>query len=81
VLVRFLIAVVDLYTIVLIVRIVFSWMPEHARANQFYDFLHAITEPVMAPFRRVIPPMGGIDFSPILLFLILQGLSHVLRLL
>jgi len=35
----------------------------------------------MAPFRRVIPPMGGMDFSPILLFLILQGLSHVLRML
>ncbi len=30
-----------------------------------------ITEPIMAPFRRVIPPMGGLDFSPILIFLII----------
>ena len=30
-----------------------------------------ITEPIMAPFRRVIPPMGGLDFSPIFIFLII----------
>ncbi len=69
----FLIALIDIYTIVVIVRIVFSWMPPQARAGQFYEFLHAVTEPAMRPFRRVIPPLRGIvDLSPILLFLLLM---------
>jgi len=33
------------------------------------EFLWQLTEPVMAPLRSIIPPMGGLDFSPILLFI------------
>ena len=76
---RLLIAAVDLYTIVLIVRIVFSWLPPHTRANQFYVFVYAITDPVMRPVRRVIPPVSGFDLSPILLFLILRVARRLLR--
>ena len=38
-----------------------------------------LTEPVMAPVRKVIPPMGGMDFSPILIFIGIQILSGILR--
>ncbi len=77
--IRLLIAAVELYSIVLIVRIVFSWLPARARASQFYMFVHAITEPVMRPFRRVIPLVGGLDLSPILLLLILSAIKRLLR--
>jgi YggT family protein len=34
--------------------------------------LYDVTEPVMAPFRRLIPPIGGMDLSPILIFILLS---------
>lgn len=71
-------AVVDIYSIVLIVRILFSWLPPHTRDSQFYEFLYSITEPAMRPFRRLIPPMGGFDLSPILLFLALRVIRRLL---
>jgi YggT family protein len=40
--------------------------------NVVIRFIFEITEPVMGPFRRIIPPLGGMDFSPIVLFLVLQ---------
>jgi YggT family protein len=40
--------------------------------------LHQITEPLLAPARRILPPMGGLDFSPILVFLILGLLERML---
>ena len=33
--------------------------------------LHQVTEPILAPARRLIPPLGGLDFSPILVFMVL----------
>lgn len=40
--------------------------------------LHQLTEPVLAPARRLIPPLGGLDFSPILVFLLLGIVERVL---
>ena len=36
-------------------------------------FLEAVTRPVLAPFQKIIPPLGGVDISPIIVILILQG--------
>jgi YggT family protein len=36
-------------------------------------FLDAVTRPVLRPFQRIIPPLGGVDVSPIIVILILQG--------
>ena len=36
-------------------------------------FLEAVTRPVLRPFQRLIPPLGGVDISPIIVILILQG--------
>ena len=74
-----LLAAIDIYTIVLIVRIVFSWLPPRHRANEFYQFIYAITEPVMRPFRRLIPPIRGFDLSPIAVFIILSIIERILR--
>ncbi|RYZ86552.1 MAG: YggT family protein [Moraxellaceae bacterium] len=40
--------------------------------NPALTLLRQITEPVLAPFRKIIPPIGGLDLSPILFFMILQ---------
>ncbi len=62
--------IITLYEIVLIVRIVISWVPHNA-GHPAAVFLHKITEPVLAPVRRVIPSIGGIDLSPIIVFIAL----------
>lgn len=56
-------------------RIIISFLQVVVRMdpyNPLIKFIYEITEPLMAPFRRIIPPVGGMDFSPIVLFLVLQ---------
>jgi len=38
-------------------------------------FLDAVTHPILAPFQRIIPPLGGVDISPIIVLLLLQGIK------
>ncbi len=65
--------IIGLYKLVLIVRIALSWIP-HNPHNPIISFLYKITEPVLEPVRRVIPSIGGIDISPIVVFI---GLSFI----
>ncbi len=63
---------IDLYMIVLLVRCVLSFVP-HNRFHPAVQFLYRITEPVLDPIRRVIPPIGGVlDISPLIVMLILS---------
>ncbi len=61
---------IGLYEIVLIVRIVLTWIP-HNPHHPAATILYKITEPVLEPVRRVIPSIGGIDISPIIVFIVL----------
>jgi len=60
--------------IAIIIRIVLSWIQPQGSGNPLIGLIYAITEPVMAPARRIIPSIGGLDLSPILVFLALQVL-------
>ncbi len=57
--------------IIFLLRILSSWFPNVDWYKQPFKFLYDFTEPVFAPFRRIIPAMGGIDFSPIVVFIFL----------
>ncbi len=70
--------VLNLYTWVLIGSAVFSWLYAFNiinSSNQFVNaigrFLFNVTEPVLAPIRRVLPNLGGIDLSPIVVLVII----------
>ena len=67
-----------IYFFALLAMIVMSWIAPGGNHPALY-LLHQITEPVMAPFRKVLPSMGGLDFSPILEFIIINVLQIVLR--
>lgn len=54
-----------------IAMIVVSFLAPQS-SNPAVEFIWELTEPVMAPLRRVLPPMGGLDFSPIILFIALN---------
>ncbi len=54
--------------VIMVVRIIFSWV-QPAQGNAIVPLLYQLSDPVMRPAQRLIPPLGGIDFSPILVFL------------
>jgi YggT family protein len=64
----------DAYLIVMFARIILSWFPVEPGSGlaSVYGFLYALTEPVLGPIRRVIPPLGmggmGLDLSPLIVF-------------
>lgn len=64
--------VIEVYKWILFGRILLSWLPNIDWYKQPWRTLEAITEPVFAPFRQLIPPFNGIDFSPMILFLVLN---------
>ena len=68
----------ELVKLLLIVRIALSWFPNLDWWKQPFKFLYEVTEPILRIFRNLIPPIGGIDFSPIVAFLALQILQGVI---
>lgn len=54
---------------IIIVRLLLSWFPNLNWYEQPFRALKDFTDPMLEPFRRIIPPIGGIDISPIGLFL------------
>ena len=78
-------ALLTLLTWAIIGNAILSWLIafdvvnlRHPVARQVAHFLDAVTRPVLAPFRRFIPPIGGIDVTPILALLVIEGLDRAL---
>jgi YggT family protein len=66
------------FIIVMIVRVIFSWVSPGA-ANPVSRLAYRITEPVLAPVRRWVPPVSGIDLSPLLVTLVAYFVIAALR--
>jgi YggT family protein len=70
--------IAQLYLIVIFVRVILSWFPisPDSPIAVVYRFVYAITEPVLAPIRRVMPSVGfggmGLDLSPLIVLLVLE---------
>ncbi len=77
--VNLLILIVQLFDIVLLARVLLSWFPNVDRSNQLIQLVYDITEPFLRPIRRLMPQTGMMDFSPIVLFLIIQVLLSVIQ--
>lgn len=69
---------IQIYSYALIVYILMSWFP-NARESSIGQFLGRICEPYLEVFRRFIPPLAMIDFSPIVGFLVLNLASAGIR--
>lgn len=68
---------IEFYSLVVFARVLVSWF-SLGNDHPVVHFLHQATEPVLGPLRRVLPPMGGIDLSPIVLLLLLQLVGRAL---
>jgi YggT family protein len=60
------------YNLILFARVLMSWLPGLDPRNPIVQFLVQVTEPVLAPLRRLIPPVAMMDISPIVAFLLLE---------
>jgi YggT family protein len=77
--------VITIYIWLLIIQAVLSWLVafgvvnRHNRAVAMVgDFLWRITEPLLRPIRRIIPDLGGIDISPVILILLLYFIDNLM---
>jgi YggT family protein len=62
---------------VVLVAVILSWV-QRDRRNPLVTITGGLTEPVLAPIRKVLPPMGGLDLSPMVLLIALQILKGFL---
>lgn len=68
---------ISLYTGLLFVRILLTWFPNISFQNQPFATLAQLTDPYLNLFRSIIPPLGGMDFSPMLAIIVLQLLGSL----
>lgn len=70
-------SLIDLYSLIIIAAVILSWVrldPRHPLAAVVYGLM----EPVLAPIRRALPPMGGLDLSPMVVLIALQVLKSLM---
>ncbi len=74
---------IDLYWYVILATVIMSWLMAFNIINysnpyvrQVNSVLRTLTEPVLAPIRRILPSLGGLDFSPIVLLFALEFLRQ-----
>jgi YggT family protein len=77
-LISFVTLLLEAYLIVILVRVVFSWVSPFP-TNPISRLAWQLTEPVLAPIRRALPPMSGIDLSPLVVWLVVIVLLGFLR--
>ena len=78
-------ALLGLLVWAMIINAIMSWLVafdvinlRHRFVYSVARFLDAVTAPVLRPLQRVIPPLGGVDITPIIALLIIQGLRRYL---
>lgn len=80
-LIHLLLTVIDIYWIIVLLAVIFSWLFQlniinyhNPIARTIYDFTYRLTEPVFAKIRSFLPNLGGIDISPIIVLIALTFL-------
>ncbi len=74
---RLIASLIDIYSLVVLAAVILSWVPVDRR-NRLAMTVFRLTEPALAPIRRALPSMGGMDLSPMVLLLALQLLKRLL---
>ena len=79
-------SIITLYIYVIIASAIFSWLIAFNVVNTqnkfvytVYDILNRLTEPALAPIRRFMPNLGGLDISPVILLLVLIFVQNFIR--
>lgn len=67
---------IDVYSLIVVAAVVMSWIGVDRR-HPVARVVYGLTDPVLEPIRRVLPSVGGLDFSPMVLLVALQLLRGV----
>ncbi len=70
---------VSFYSYLLLIRVLLTWFPTIDWSSQPFAALSQISDPYLNLFRSIIPPLGGMDFSPFLAFIALDLVSKALN--
>ena len=77
------VTVINLYIYVILAAVIMSWLVGFGVINVRNEFvrqvvriLAALTEPVFRPLRRIVPAFGGLDFSPLIVFIVLYAIEY-----
>jgi YggT family protein len=70
---------IQIEVFLIIVRVLLTWFPGIDPWHPVVRFLRAVVDPVLLPFRRILPTFGGIDFSPILAVIVLGWLAGLVN--
>jgi YggT family protein len=73
-----LVTIVNIYYLAMLATIILSWVAAGSH-HPAVVLIHQLAEPVLAPFRRLLPAMGGIDFSPMIAFVAIYVVQIVLQ--
>ena len=68
----------QIYVVLMIFRVLLSWFPNINWYDPPFSILSQLTDPYLNLFRSIIPPLGGMDFSPLIAFFVLQFGSEFL---
>ena len=78
--------VLDIYEWVVIAAVIVSWLTAFNVINHHNNFvrsllrvLYALTEPVFRPIRKVLPALGGLDLSPLVVIVLIEFLKYTIR--
>ena len=78
-------SIINLMIIAILISAIISWLVafnvmnlRNRTAYQIAHFFEAVTRPILSPFQRVIPTLGGVDISPIIALILLVGLRSYL---
>ncbi len=70
---------INLLILLVFIHAIGSWIPK-VRESRLYEQLNSLIAPLLNPIRRVLPPTGGFDFSPLVLLFILYLIKHLFKL-
>ena len=68
---------IDLYTVVVFIAVIISWL-QLPPDNPVARFTRMATEPLLVPIRKLVPATGGLDFSPLILLILLRVVRGML---
>ena len=73
-----LVQTLEIYSLVLLIRVLLTWLPNIDWSNPIFSTISSITDPYLNAFRGLIPAIAGLDLSPILAFLALRLMQGLL---
>jgi len=77
-LLNFLHLLLNALQLLLLARVLLSWIPTLGQGSAWRRWLEEVTDPIILPFQKILPPTAGLDFSPLLALITLQVINRLI---